>query len=248
MAIKRRGIVAVPGEFKYGDVIEKKTAAELRAAAERQPIIMLTRGHPADGMPTSKDVIGTVSQKWNEEHQRVDGDFWFYDEKVPESIRAKIVNNEPVAVSPGFMVDEIRDGIQTGIIYTHMAVLEEQDPRCPLDKCGVNLRMDSKGHGMRLDQKTVLEPAPVPKETKPPEEPKKPTAEAVAPVEPKAQDKPVEQKPEVEIPKKEPVKETPLVPEVMIPVPASPGPHEEWETHGTVIKYVPRKYRQKENT
>ena len=252
MAIKRRGVVAVPGEYRYGTSIEKKTAEELRAAAERQPIIMLTKGHPADGMPSTSDVIGTVSQKWNEERQRVEGEFWFHEEKVPDSIRAKIVNNEPVAISPGFMVDEVSpDGVQRGIVYTHMAILTEEDPRCPLGTCGVNVRMDSKdgrSHNLRFDQKTELEPAP--KETKAPEEPKKVVAE-VTPVEaPKAQDKPAEQKPEVEIPKKEPVKppETPLVPEVIIPVPASNGPHEEWETHGTVIKYVPRVYRTKEQT
>jgi hypothetical protein len=36
MAIKRRGIVAVPGEYKYGTTTEKKTAEEMKADFERE--------------------------------------------------------------------------------------------------------------------------------------------------------------------------------------------------------------------
>ncbi len=248
MAIKRKGIVAVPGEYRYGDVIEIKTAEELRAAAERQPIIMLTRGHPLDGVPSAKDVIGTVSQKWNEELGKVTGEFWFHDEKIPESIRAKIVNNEPVAISPGFMVDGIENNVQTGIVYTHLAVLEEEDPRCPLGACGVNVRFDKKDgtvRSLRLDQKTTLEAVPRPT----PEEPKiaeqKPVPEAPPKTEAPAEQKPeVVTKPEV-IPVKEPVKEVPLVPEVAIPV-SQPSSHKDYAEEDGWVKYVPKPYRIKE--
>jgi len=254
MAIKRRGIVAVPGEYKYGDVVEIKTAEELRAAAERQPIIMLTKGHPLDGVPSAKDVIGTVSQKWNEELGKVTGEFWFHDEKVPESIRVKIVNNEPVAISPGFMVDGIENNVQTGIVYTHMAVLEEEDPRCPLGACGVNVRLDSKDgtvRSLRLDQKTEL--APVPKTTPVPEEPKIAEQKPVAAEEPPKTEAPAEQKPEVvtktEVvePVKEPAKEVPLVPEVAIPV-SQPVSGKDYAMEDGWVKYVPRPYRIKEET
>jgi len=248
VAIKRKGIVAVPGEYKYGEVLEKKTVEELRAAAERQPIIMLTRGHPVDGVPSAKDVIGTVSQKWNEELGKVTGEFWFHEEKIPDSIRAKIVNNEPIAISPGFMVDDVQDGVQRGIVYTHMAILEEEDPRCPLGVCGVNVRMDSKDgkvRSLRLDRKTELEPVPRESKQPVPEEPKiaeqKPVPEA-----PK-EETPAEQKPEVvvEAPVREPAKVEvpPPTPEVRIPV-SVPAPPKEWEEHGTWIKYVPRAYRE----
>ena len=244
MALKRRGIIAVPGEYRYGEVIEKKTAEELRAAAERQPIIMLTRGHPVDGVPSAKDVIGTVSQKWNDELQKVTGEFWFHEEKIPESIRAKIVNNEPVAISPGFMVDSIEDNIQKGIVYTHMAVLEEEDPRCPLGKCGVNIRVDSRdgqSRSLRLDQKTEI--------VAPPAEPQRqePATPAPAPAkvaEQKTEAPPVEQKPEskVEVTPPEARPEVQRAPEVVIPVPETVTQHD-YEMVDGWVKYVPRPYR-----
>ena len=143
MAIKRKGVVAVPGEYVYGDRTERKSAEELRAAAERQPILALTYGHPTGGLPKASDFIGTVAQKWNEEKQRVDGDFWFYDE-IPDAIREKIVNEWPTPISAGFTVESVQDSAQKGIFYTHIAVLKDsEDPKCPLGKCGVNVRMES---------------------------------------------------------------------------------------------------------
>lgn len=143
MSIKRKGILARPGEYRFGDIVEVKTAEELKAAVERQPILTLTLGHPAGGIPKKSDYIGTVAQKWNEEKQRVDGDFWFYDEYIPDAVRKKIVNLEPVSISAGYTVDSVEDGLQRGILYSHIAVLDGENPKCPLDKCGVNVRMES---------------------------------------------------------------------------------------------------------
>lgn len=220
--IKRKGILARPGEYKYGDMKEIKDAEELKKAVERQPIFMITHGHPVDGMPSAKDVIGTVSQKWNEDKQRVDGEFWFHEEKIPESIRDKIVNLEPVSISPGFMIDGIEEGVQRGIVYTHLAVLEDEDPRCPLGECGINIRMDSQDdkRQLRYDQKTDLEaPAPEP-------EPEPEAAEAETAPEPVEEEEevppteksgpPAEQKPEVAKEEQAPVK-TQREPEVVIP-------------------------------
>jgi len=166
MAIKKQGILAHVGEFKFGDRTEIKTASELKKAVERQPIIMLTHGHPAGHLPTVSDYIGTVSQKWNEEKQRVDGDFWFYDEHIPEHIRERIVNDRPVKISAGYSVDRVEEGIQKGILYSHIAVLnEEADPKCPLDKCGVNVRMESNSE-IRYEQAQDIDK---------PEEPEKET-------------------------------------------------------------------------
>ena len=144
MAIKRKGIIARPGKYTYKDgVVEVKTAEELRAAVTRQPIIPLTFGHPPDGVPRARDFIGTVSQKWNEEKQRVDGDFWFYDE-TPQEILDRVVNGWPTKISAGFTVDSVENDAQKGIFYTHVAVLkDEDDPACPLGQCGVNVRMES---------------------------------------------------------------------------------------------------------
>ncbi|MHA2380819.1 MAG: hypothetical protein ACXADS_16230 [Candidatus Thorarchaeota archaeon] len=156
MSIKRKGILARPGEYRFGDTIEVKTAEELKAAVERQPILTLTLGHPAGGMPRKSDYIGTVTQKWNEEKQRVDGDFWFYDEYIPDEVRKKIVNLEPVSISAGYTVDSVEDGLQRGILYSHIAVLQGEDPKCPLDKCGVNVRMESDSD-LRYEQEQPID-------------------------------------------------------------------------------------------
>ena len=220
--LKRKGVIAVPGEYKYGDMTEIKDPEELRLAVERQPIIMITHGHPVDGMPSAKDVIGTVSQKWNEKAQRVEGEFWFHEEKIPESVRDRIVNLEPVSISPGFMIDGIEENVQKGIVYTHVAVLDDEDPRCPLGECGVNIRMDSKEPArlLRYDQKTELaapEPDPEPEPEAAEAEPEPAQAEEEAP--PVEAEPPAEQKPEV-TEKEAVVEDIPREPEVVIPTSA----------------------------
>ena len=252
---KRRGIVAVPGEYKYGDLVEVKTAEELREAAFRQPIIMLTTGHPVDGMPSAKDVIGTVRQNWNEDKQRVDGEFWFNDDRLPDHIREKVVNLQPLSISPGFMIDGIgENGEQEGMVYTHLAVLDDEDPRCPLGECGVNIRMDSKeGHILvRFDQKSDLEP---------PEEPAKEEATETVEAEPEPT-KTEEAEPEISdsdedeaIPSSEPVlenqevaeEEQPREPEVVIPPSVTATDSGEFKEVDGWITYTPKVYRDKED-
>lgn len=171
MATKRKGVITRPGKYKYGDTEETKTPEELKAAVERQPIIMLTMGHPPGGMPKAADFIGTVAQKWDEENQRVMGDFWFYDDYTPEHILTKVRNGQPVEISPGFALDSVEEGVQKGYFYTHVAIVEDgEDPICPLNQCGVNVRMESNPPtNMRYEQKSeVKEDKPV--ETKPEEQ------------------------------------------------------------------------------
>lgn len=103
----------------------------------------MTLGHPKGGIPRASDFIGTVNQKWNDAKQRVDAEFWFYDE-VPDEVRDKIVNGWPTPISAGFTVDTIEDSAQKGMFYTHVAVLRDSDdPKCPLGQCGINVRMES---------------------------------------------------------------------------------------------------------
>jgi hypothetical protein len=200
-------------------------------------------------MPAAKDVIGTLSQKWDEDNQRVNGEFWFHEEKIPDTIKEKIVNRQPVAISPGFMVDGIEDGVQKGIVYTHVAVLDEEDPRCPLGECGVNLRMDSKEeHLIRYDQKSEVppepektsEPEPVEAEQEPPEE-QEPPQEIEETTE-----EPAEQKPEVQEQEPEQVQREP---EVILPVsqPATEELPEGIRMVDGAYEWVPKAYRQRED-
>jgi hypothetical protein len=162
MAVKKKGIIARTGEYKFGDITEVKTAEELKAAVERQPIVILTKGHPVGGIPRASDYLGTVTQKWNEEKQRVDGDFWFYDEVLPPDIREKIVNDVPVSISAGYTVDSVEDGVQKGILYSHVAVLDGEDPKCPLGQCGVNVRMEADSKIRYEQEAPISDPAPEP--------------------------------------------------------------------------------------
>lgn len=246
MAIKRKGIVAAPGEYKYGDITEIKTAEELKLAAERQPIIMLTKGHPLEGIPLARDVIGTVSQRWDAKTEKVIGDFWFYDEKTPENIKKKLQNFEPIPISAGILLDDVKDGIQEGIVYTHMAILDGEDPKCPLGTCGINIRTESNPtQNKRYEQKTELvevpkevEETPVKVEVRPDVVETKPKPET-----PKTE-APAEQKPEVTV--AEPVKEVRLVPEVIIPV-GQPTVQKEFEVDKNGwIHFIPRKYKNTE--
>lgn len=182
MALKRKGVLAKPGEYTYGDVTETKTAKELQAAVERQPIIMLTQGHPTSGFPSASDFIGTVSQSWDDETNSVLGDFWFYEESVPMSVRRKLEHHEPVPISAGFAIDDVVDGEQKGIIYTHIAVLEEEEPVCPLDQCGVNVRQETSSMpDMRYEEKQDITDPEAEAETEKSEETTEETSEPQGP-------------------------------------------------------------------
>lgn len=144
MLAKRRGIVAVPGSYKYGDATEIKTALELQEVAKRQPSIILTLGHPSTVFPKSTDYIGKVFLRWDSKRSALAGEFSFFDERVPPVLAEKLSAGEVVGVSAGFLVDEVmEDGTQNGIVLTHVALIEGEDPRCPIDTCGVNVRMDA---------------------------------------------------------------------------------------------------------
>jgi hypothetical protein len=232
MATKKRGVLAKPGEYRFGDVTEVKTAEELKQAVERQPILTLTLGHPVGGTVRASDYIGTVTQKWNEEKQRVDGDFWFYDEYLPDHIRERIVNDMPVSISAGYTVDSVEDGVQKGILYSHVAVLDGEDPKCPLHECGVNVRMESSDPMRYEQEQDITEPKESVSEEKQEESPKPSVTftaeqftEFLEVIKSFAPALPAEQKPEVEEPEAEqpeatpepPTQEPKVEPEVVIP-------------------------------
>ena len=249
--IKMKGVVAVPGQYKYGDVIEVKTAEELKDAAQRNPIIPLTFGHTVDGLPpTASMQIGTLSQKWSEEQQKVLGDFWFYEEKIPASLRKKIDNGERLPISAGLLLDSVdEDGTQRGISYTHMAILEGEDPKCPLGTCGVNVRVESE-RIVRLEQTAELTTPPPPpeaekKETEATPEAAEPVTTEEAAPEPPKPEVPVEQKPKEAdvVPVVE--EEVPLEPEIIIP-PSVPVVQKAFEVIDGKYVFVPDIFKQKQ--
>jgi hypothetical protein len=247
MAIKRKGVVAVPGEYKYGDLVEIKTAEELKDAAERHPIIPLVMGHPIDGFPTAKGTIGTLSQRWDEKTNKVLGEFWFHDEKISDKLKMKLEANDPVPISAGYLLDSVdADGTQHGMVYTHMAILDGEDPKCPLGICGINVRMESNPTKIvRFEQSSELtvqkeepEVAPVKEE-----EVKLDVVEPEPEPEILKTEEPAVENPEVVV--AEPVEEeVKLVPEVIIPT--DTPVHKEYEVDGRGwVTFTPRKYTEK---
>ena len=243
--IKRKGILAVPGEYTKGDETYTKSAEELKEAVLRFPIIPLTYGHLIEGTPTQEEQIGTVSQRWCEKTQKVLGEFWFHEEKVPEALRQKLDNGERIPISAGYdaYVDENKN--QSGLSYTHIAVLDGESPVCPIEKCGIFERLPFTE---QLDDLTPPEPkaekepevAPVEAETPVPDvEP----VEA-EPEEPKPET-PVEQKPEE--PDAQAPEEVRVEPEIVIPIESSVVQKAFDVIDGNYV-FVPEIFKQQEKT
>jgi len=91
--------------------------------------------------PTPEEQIGTVSQKWCEKEQKVIGEFWFHEEKIPEALRKKLDNGEHIPISADYDAYVDEEGNQSGFSYTHVAVLDGENPVCPIEKCGVFERL-----------------------------------------------------------------------------------------------------------
>ena len=173
MAFKRDGIIARPGAYKYRDKEEFKTAEELERIASLQGEIMLTLGHPDGGLPSQKDYIGKVFPKWDSENQVLLGDFWFYDEyldKLPPAVRDRVVNKQGVSISAGVKLDGVEEGVQKGGLYSHIAILVDEDPLCPLGQCGINVRQESSDLTYRYEEKSEIEEPQTKEEPKPRED------------------------------------------------------------------------------
>ena len=212
--IKMRGTLAVAGEHTKNDETYFKTAEELKQAAFRQPILKLTYGH-VEGDPTPEQQIGTVSQKWCEQEQKVLGEFWFHEEKIPEVLRQKLDNGERIPISADYEAYIDEEGNQSGFNYTHVAVLDSENPVCPLDTCGVFERRVFSEQLDDLEPQAEKEPEVAPVEAEAPVPDVEPVVEA-EPEEPKTE-APVEQKPEEPV-EQAPKEEVRLEPEVVIPI------------------------------
>jgi hypothetical protein len=216
--IKRKGVLAVPGEYTKGDEKYNKSAEELKEAVLRFPIIPLTYGHLIEGTPTPEEQIGTVSQRWCEKTQKVLGEFWFHEEKIPEVLRKKLDNGERIPISAGYDAYVDEDKNQSGLSYTHIAVLDGESPVCPIEKCGIFERLPFTE---QLDDLTPPEPkAEKEPEVAPPVEEEPVTTEETPIAEEPKPDPPVEQKPE-EPDEQATKEEVRLEPEVVIPIESS---------------------------
>lgn len=171
--LEYRGILARPRAYTYKNGTEIKSWEELRRAFQRTQELKLTLGHPMTPdhrfrPVNADDYLGRVIPVINEEHQVIEGIFKFHDEeweRVPPHIRNKIVNDEAIEISAGFVAETNEQGVQTGMVYDHIAILADgENPVCPLGECGINVRLESDNGEditiMRYEQATSTKDEP----------------------------------------------------------------------------------------
>lgn len=170
--LEYNGIIARPGTYrrKNGTTIIK-TWEELKKAFSRTHELKLTLGHPItpDKQPRPanvRDFLGRVLPIINEKKQVIEGLFQFYTEpweSIPEHIRNMIVNDQPIEISVGYTSETDTQGVQTGMLHDHVALLTDgENPICPLDQCGINVRLESDdgGHNMTYEEATSTKDEP----------------------------------------------------------------------------------------
>jgi len=136
-----------------------RPAEELQAAVRRISTVPLTLGHPPMdrlGIPPDQ-LLGKVDYQYNAEGQRMYGKVSYYNEyfdRLPKELQKRVANHQDMPLSPGFGF-EWGDEPQTitNMVPHHLAVLTDEKPLCPLNKCGVNVRMESNS-GFRMEQRT----------------------------------------------------------------------------------------------
>ena len=160
------GIFARPGWYTYKSGKKYKSYEELKKAAQRQPELMVTLGHPRnhDGsprFPVVNDYLGRIIQIANDVKQRIDMVFKPHEEdwdKIPPELQVNLEADLPVAISAAFTCKDMDAEEQDGILYNHVGLLKDtEDPTCPLGTCGINVRMESDNgeiSEMRYEQAT----------------------------------------------------------------------------------------------
>lgn len=155
MGLKRRLVIANSDPYTDGTV---RPPEELEAAVKRRREVPLTLGHPprdSRGIPEHL-LLGKVEYSYDKSGKRQIGDVTFFDEyweRLPKELQDRVVNMESVPISPGFNFDGADQQTIRKIVPDHLAVLIDGGPLCPLDTCGVNVRMES-GSDYRYEQKT----------------------------------------------------------------------------------------------
>ena len=164
--LEYRGIFARPGWYNYKSGKKHKSYKELKKAAQRQPEIMVTLGHPKnhDGSPrwaVVNDYLGRMIQIANDAKQVIEMVFKPHEEdwdKIPLELQEKLENDMPVAISAAFTCKDMDAEEQEDILYGHAGLLKDtDDPTCPLGTCGINVRMESDNgeiSEMRYEQAT----------------------------------------------------------------------------------------------
>jgi hypothetical protein len=95
-------------------------------------------------------VMGKVKQiRADDKTRTLRGMGYFYENKLPQGLRDAISSGEIISVSIGFLAKlgsggewngQEYDYRQENILLRHLAICVDSVPRCPPDKCGINLK------------------------------------------------------------------------------------------------------------
>lgn len=157
MSLRRRGILARAGWFKYGDREEYKCPLELAKAVELVPSLPIVAAHPADMFVSdAEDVIGTMALTWDPRLQAITTDEFYFPHKLTVQQEQRIRGNEVLGESAGFTCTLVPYGhghLQKDILLNHAAVLFDDEPRCPIGQCGSGV-LDHKRVDWRVSPAT----------------------------------------------------------------------------------------------
>jgi hypothetical protein len=155
----RKLVAAHTGPYPDGTI---RPIEELEAAVKRRRHVPLTLGHPPsiNGVPgpiPEHLLLGDVEYQIDRERGIEIANTTFFDEyfdRLPEHIRQKVVNLEPVPISQGFEHGWREPNVLSDIMPHHLAVLLDEKPLCPLDKCGVEVAVRAEsGLQFRYEQR-----------------------------------------------------------------------------------------------
>jgi len=131
--------------------------------AKRLDRVPLVLNHPPKGtiaVPESS-ILGTISYKYDRTLAKLVGEAYYYDEyfdRLPKHLQDRVYRHENMPFSQGFGFNLKDEHILTNMVPHHLAVLTDEKPLCPLDRCGVNVRMESDSTmNFRYEQRTEAE-------------------------------------------------------------------------------------------
>ena len=166
-------------EYDHGK--EHVSFEELESACRLRdtiPLVLDTEHNHGEPLTDASRAIGAATLRPCPEKRGLTTTWRFQKHKVPEWLLTALRKRQPLPVSIYQFVNVGEDREQRDLLFDHIAILANQDPRCPIERCGVGV-YDSK---MSDEEKPSDEPTSSPEPVQPEQkETKEPPAPEVTP-------------------------------------------------------------------
>lgn len=136
---------------------ELERALQLR---ERVPLVLDSVHNHQEPLTDASKACGYATLRSCPDKRGIAGQFHLYKALLPESLLQTIRERKPLPVSMYQFVNVGEDREQRDLLFDHIAILANQDPRCPIERCGVGV-YDSK---MTEEEKKPEVTAPEPEQ------------------------------------------------------------------------------------